>query len=99
MAKYNSPSGGSKELSDDEKLLPGTDEVTGTVARGFAPDQMVTCEECLRANPPTRATCLYCAAPLPRTQENAALLRPTLRRLEKWERGFNVILLTGAEFD
>jgi len=26
---------------------------------------MITCEACLRANPPTRANCLYCAATLP----------------------------------
>lgn len=62
--------------------------------RGFAPDQMVTCEACLRANAPTRTSCLYCAAALPATAESAELRRPTLRRLEKWERGFNCILMT-----
>jgi hypothetical protein len=28
---------------------------------------MITCDECLRANPPTRTNCLYCAAVLPGT--------------------------------
>jgi hypothetical protein len=28
---------------------------------------MITCDECLRANPPTRANCLYCGAILPGT--------------------------------
>lgn len=61
--------------------------------QGFAPEQMVRCDACLRANPPTRTGCLYCAAQLPATEASAALQRPTLRRLEKWEQGFNVILL------
>lgn len=64
--------------------------------RGFALDQMVRCEACLRANPPTRTSCLYCAAQLPTTEQSAALQKPTLRRLEKWEQGFNVILVPGS---
>lgn len=63
--------------------------------RGFALDQMVRCEACLRANPPTRTSCLYCAAQLTATEQSAALQKPTLRRLEKWEQGFNVILVPG----
>src|SRR5947209_6066909 len=65
--------------------------------RGFAPEQMITCDACLRANPPTRTSCLYCAAQLPKTEANAALQRPQLRKLEKWEQGFNVILLPKTE--
>jgi hypothetical protein len=64
--------------------------------QGYAPDQMVRCDACLRANPPTRTSCLYCAAQLPATETSAVLQRPTLRRLEKWERGFNVILMPGS---
>jgi hypothetical protein len=72
------------------------DEPLRSEPRGFAPDQMVRCEACLRANPPTRTSCLYCAAQLPTTEANAPLQRPTLRRLEKWEQGFNVILMPGG---
>lgn len=54
---------------------------------------MVACENCLRANPPTRTSCLYCAAALPATPAGLALQQPTLRRLEKWEHGFNSILI------
>jgi hypothetical protein len=64
--------------------------------RGFTPDQMVRCEECLRANPPTRATCLYCATALPVTAHSDALRKPTLRPLEKWEQGFNSIFIPGS---
>jgi hypothetical protein len=60
-------------------------------ARPFTPEQMVACEECLRANPPTRMLCLYCGRKLPSTPQGAALRRPVLKRLEEWEHGFNVV--------
>ena len=82
-------------MPDDDKGVPvgGETESAGSDFRGFAPDQMVTCEACLRANAPTRTSCLYCAAALPVTEATAELRRPTLRRLEKWEQGFNCILM------
>ena len=58
----------------------------------FAPDQMVRCDECLRANPPTRVNCLYCAAVLPHNETTVNLQKPALRPLEKWEQGYNNIL-------
>jgi hypothetical protein len=84
-------------FSDEDSQSLTETEPLRTEPRGFAPDQMVRCEACLRANPPTRSSCLYCAAQLPATETNAALQRPTLRRLEKWEQGFNVILAPGSE--
>ncbi len=59
----------------------------------FAPDQMVRCEECLRANGPTRVNCLYCGAALPTTESSVNLQKPALRPLEKWEQGYNNIIL------
>jgi hypothetical protein len=59
----------------------------------FAHHQMVVCEECLRTNPPTRINCLYCGGPLPISETTANLQKPALRPLEKWERGYNNILL------
>lgn len=64
-----------------------------TEPQGFSSDQMVRCEECLRANPPTRAQCLYCGHSLPVSQATIALPRPSLRPLEKWEPAYNSILL------
>ena len=60
---------------------------------------MVSCQACARKNPPTRVNCVYCGGPLEVTQESAAWQRPTLRRLEKWEEGFNVILLPQQNFN
>ncbi len=82
-------------MVDDGEGVPILDDVEPLepTFRGFEPDQMVTCEACLRANPPTRMNCLYCAAALPATEMSDALRRPNLRRLEKWEQGFNCILM------
>lgn len=70
-----------------------TDEPDGSALSPFAPEQMLRCDECLRANPPTRLNCLYCAATLPHNEATAQLQKPTLRPLEKWEQGYNNILL------
>jgi hypothetical protein len=83
--------------TDDEDFLFDGENLASSEPRGFSPDQMVRCEECLRANPPTRTTCLYCASALPVTEQSAALIKPTLRPLEKWEQGFNIIILPAAD--
>lgn len=80
--------------SDDDFLLnEDNSALSQQEARGFTPEQMVRCEECLRANPPTRAGCLYCGAALPVTEQSAAMLKPTLKPLEQWEKGFNCIFI------
>src|SRR5687767_5811741 len=54
---------------------------------------MIRCDECLRANPPTRVACLYCSAPLPMTEESARLRKPVLKPPEKHQTAYNNILL------
>ena len=81
---------------DDLERFGGFDAEGSGGARPFAPEQMVACEECLRANAPTRMACLYCGAALPRTEQSAAFRRPTLKKLEEWEQGFNVVTLPRA---
>jgi hypothetical protein len=81
---------------DNENVLfPNltTEETGDPIPAPFAPEQMVRCDECLRANPPTRVTCLYCAAALPTSETTVGLQKPSLRPLEKWEQGYNNILL------
>jgi hypothetical protein len=66
-------------------------------ARPFSHKEMVTCEECLRANPPTRPNCLYCGAKLPLPDAAvSSSRRPVIRQPEKWEEGYNVVLLERA---
>jgi hypothetical protein len=65
-------------------------------AQPFSHAEMVTCEECLRASPPTRPNCFYCGALLNIPEEAARSRRPTLRQPEKWEEGYNVVLYERA---
>jgi len=79
---------------DNETMqLPLDGPVIPAEPQGFAPDQMIRCDECLRANPPTRVSCLYCSAALPHDESTAKLRKPVLRQPEKHELGFNCIPL------
>ncbi|MCU1267176.1 MAG: hypothetical protein JWM21_3494 [Acidobacteria bacterium] len=79
---------------DDEKIAISADlSLPQTEPQGFTAEQMVRCEECLRANPPTRVECLYCGKALPLNETSAAFARPLLRPLEKWEKGYNCVLI------
>ena len=60
----------------------------------FAADDMIVCAKCERANPPTRLACFYCGAELEIKDEQSKFLKPNLRKLEIWEKGFNLILST-----
>src|SRR5438874_8351628 len=57
----------------------------------FESDEMVACVNCRRANPPNRIKCLYCGNELERDAKTADLIKPVLRKLEGWEKGFNLI--------
>ncbi len=82
--------------NDSENIpdsFPAVDVPLSSEPKPFAPDQMVRCEECLRANGPTRVNCLYCGAALPFNETLVNLQKPALRPLEKWEQGYNNIIL------
>lgn len=57
----------------------------------FAPEEMISCGKCARTNPPNRLKCFYCGAELEMTAEQAANIKPNLRKLENWEKGYNLI--------
>ena len=62
-------------MTDVDKENPsGSDAVPAARPQSFALTDMITCDGCLRANPPTRSNCLYCGATLP---AGAAETRPT----------------------
>ncbi len=87
------------KFDDEEVAGLNLDAVLPTEPRGFTFAQMIVCDECLRANAPTRDECLYCTAPLPVTEDSLRLRQPSLRPLEKWEQGFNCILMPKARAD
>jgi hypothetical protein len=80
-------------LPKDNENIPFLGPVEPSEPQGFSAEQMIRCEECLRANPPTRITCLYCVAPLPLTEASTRLRKPVLRPPEKHQLGYNTILL------
>jgi hypothetical protein len=82
---------------DNETIhLPLDGPVLPNEPQGFSAEQMIRCDECLRANPPTRVNCLYCGTALPLTEESARLRKPSLRQPEKHEVGFNSIFVSIA---
>ena len=80
-------------MPKDNENIPFLGPVEPSEPLGFPAEQMIRCEECLRANPPTRVSCLYCVAPLPVTESSARLRKPLLRQPEKHQLGYNNILL------
>lgn len=72
-----------------------TDSPRESVNR-FSPEQMVECDACRRPNAPTRLNCFYCGARLEISEKNEKLIRPVLRKLENWEKGFNVVCFSSS---
>jgi len=64
-------------LNDADKA-PSSDlaAIPDAKPQSFALAEMITCDACLRSNPPTRSNCLYCAAILP-AMTNAREAEPT----------------------
>src|SRR6266404_1078307 len=56
--------------SDENKAIGIAIDHQESKPKSFAAHELVNCDECSRANPPTRSACLYCGAPL----ANATLL-------------------------
>ncbi|MEP6740957.1 MAG: hypothetical protein ABJB61_00555 [bacterium] len=85
-------------MAKDNENVPSLNDgpIQDSPARSFAADQMVRCESCLRANPPSRVNCLYCGSALPLAPSAIVSQKPTRRPLEKWEQGYNNILLPSA---
>jgi hypothetical protein len=79
-----------ENIHPDEWLkdLPVQSEV-----EGFKPEEMLTCPKCERKSPPTRLDCFYCGAELPVSESQSKYLKLNLRKLEVWEKGYNVIFL------
>ncbi len=57
----------------------------------FNSEEMIVCAKCARTNPPTRLKCFYCDLELEISEAQSGFLRPNLRKLEVWEKGFNLI--------
>ncbi|HET6668821.1 MAG TPA: hypothetical protein VFH15_01190 [Pyrinomonadaceae bacterium] len=85
-------------MPKDNENLPFTDDATPAPSepQGFAHDQMVRCDVCLRANPPVRANCLYCAAALPGGKKVSEPRAITLKPVDETVSGYNCILVSAS---
>lgn len=76
---------------NDSKLqpedLPANDKI-----QTFKPEDLPICEKCGRKTPPTRGDCFYCGNPLPFAARRIQTPTPEFRKLEIWEKGFNVVV-------
>ena len=81
-------------LPKDNENMPFLDDVPlpPSEPQGFAHDEMVRCDVCLRANPPTRANCLYCAAALTTGNKAGDRRAITLKPVDDSVLGYNCIL-------
>lgn len=61
--------------------------------RAFAASEMVECSGCSRANPPTRAGCLYCGTPLEPTERNIRAQIPAALSEPESQKFFHLIAL------
>jgi hypothetical protein len=69
--------------------------------RAFSASEMIQCGACSRANPPTRASCLYCGAALEVTEPNA--FSPASATAREFENGsdvsFHVVAIAPAQIE
>lgn len=82
-----------EQIHDDQWLK---DVSVEPEIQGFRAEEMISCPKCERKSPPTRLKCFYCGAELPVTAEQAEFIKPQPRKMEAWEKGFNLIILPNA---
>jgi hypothetical protein len=76
---------------------PVTTAIEATKPRAFAASELVKCSACSRANPPTRATCLYCGAAFEVTEQNAFQSVPAPQPETTSENTFHIVALPAPE--
>lgn len=59
----------------------------------FKAEELIACRKCGRKNAPTRLKCLYCGAEFEFDELQNEFVKPVLRKVEFWEKGFNLIYL------
>lgn len=88
----------------DDKVPAVLDAAAEPRPRRFADTELISCPECERANPPTRANCLYCGAQLPLTEHTSELPTPEkpaaeLKVIEMSDPGFLILIAPGQARD
>jgi len=87
-----------EQIHADRRLkdVSAEPELAEPEIHAFRAEEMISCPKCGRKSPPTRLKCFYCGAELPVSAEQAEFIKPQPRKMETWEKGFNLIVLPGA---
>lgn len=83
-----------KKRDETEEWVDGVRVQTENIA--FAAEALVTCGKCSRPNAPTRDVCIYCGTALESKPAGDGGRALDMRKLEAWEKGYNVVLLPGG---
>lgn len=67
-------------------------ELPQSDVRPFCPDELIVCEACARSNPPNRAACLYCGAPLNRSDGSSKISELRVVPIDLSAAGFDVLI-------
>ena len=81
-------------MGDTPENQPAFDQLIQTENIAFRSDEMIECEACSRKNPPNRLKCVYCGGSLLIKAEFVDQISPVFRKLDAWEKGVNVILIS-----
>jgi hypothetical protein len=79
------------ENPEDQNSEPHFDPGIQTENLSFKADELIACDACGRLNPPNRLNCLYCGGELAIETNDAESIKINLRKLELWERGYNLV--------
>lgn len=78
-------------MTDTPEDQPVFDPLIQTENIAFRADELIDCKACGRKNPPNRLKCMYCGGGLAVKAEFVDQISPISRKLEAWEKGFNVV--------
>jgi hypothetical protein len=77
----------------DKAALVNAETGSPSKLESFSPEELIVCEACLRANPPTRARCLYCGAQLQTVDERVNPVQTTAPESTSQQSGPCLVLL------
>ena len=85
----------SLEAADDP--IRGSTTMDAPKSHAFSASKLLQCAACARANPPTRASCLYCGAALEISELNAFSPAPMHKAEPSSEVCFHVVAIPGVQ--
>src|SRR5688572_4094557 len=80
-------------MTDDIEIIDGIPVRSEQI--GFSADELISCGNCAKANPPNRLACFYCGEALVLPSDVGAGIRFKPSEIEDWEPGVNIVFTGG----